>query len=145
MMFEHDIYYTTIFLQCGVWIVLPLCLLWCKNKLDIVLNFIWGNSSCDVNPQKAAFMELQVQSYLGGSNVCVVWGMVVSEFLDRFCGGYGRSVIWDQSKRVMFSWTPSSVSVFFLEPDSVLGPVDGEVIRGRFLSLQISLKISALH
>ena len=67
------------------------------------------------------------------------------EFLDRFCGGYGRSVIWDQSKRVMFSWTPSSVSVFFLEPDSVLGPVDGEVIRGRFLSLQISLKISALH
>ena len=79
MMFEHDIYYTTIFLQCGVWIVLPLCLLWCKNTLDIVLNFIWGNSSCDVNPQKAAFMELQVQSYLGGSNVCVVWGMVVSE------------------------------------------------------------------
>jgi len=64
-MFEHDIYYTKIFLQCKVWIVLSLCLLWCKNKLDIVLNFIWGNSSCDVNPQKVAFKELQVQSYLG--------------------------------------------------------------------------------
>ena len=78
-MFEHDIYYTKIFLQCKVWIVLSLCLLWCKNKLDIVLNFIWGNSSCDVDPQKVAFKELQVQSYLGSSKVCVIWGMVVSE------------------------------------------------------------------